>query len=98
MGNSALLAEMNSTANTRTIHPGNFAAFVDVYSEELTKAHAANPVLYAFPASQLPAVITRMTAAIERGSFNHDSPTFKATAKRLGIKPTRTAIETFICL
>ncbi len=83
---------------SRTIHPGNFAAFIDVYSEELAKAHAARPDLYAFPASQLPAVLARMTAAIERGSYNHDSPTFKATARKLGIKSTRTAIETFICL
>lgn len=80
------------------IHPGNLAAFIDVYSEELSKAHTAHPELYAFPASQLPAVLARMTSAIERGSYNYDSPTFKATTKRLGIKHTRTAIETFIRL
>ncbi len=69
---------------------------MDIYAEELTKAHAANPTLYAFPADKLPDVLARMERAIERGSYNYDSPTFKATAKRLGIKHTRTAIETFI--
>lgn len=88
---------MNPT-KTRTIHPGNFAAFIDVYTEELTKAHASNPALYAFPASELPAVLKRIEGAIERGTYNHDSATFKATARRLEIKPTRTAIEAFICL
>lgn len=78
------------------VRPEKLTVFIATYSEELHKAHAANPALYAFPASELPAVLIRMTAAIERGSYNHGTPTFKATAKRLGLKHTRTAIETFL--
>lgn len=84
------------TKDPERIRPEKLAAFMAVFGEELAKAHATNPGWYAFPASELPAVLTRMTTAMERGSYNYVSPTFKATAKRLGFKPTRTAIENFL--
>lgn len=91
-----ITASLMKKETLRIVAPLQLAAFMAVYREELTAAHAARPDLYAFPSSHLPFVADRMQEAIRRGTYSYDSPAFHSTAKRLGIKPTRTAIEAFL--
>lgn len=51
---------------------------------------------YAYSAADLPKVIERMHAAIDRGSYNKDGHAFKATCKQLGIKHTYKAINAYL--
>lgn len=78
------------------IHPGNFECFMDVYAEKLKQSRIEYPNEYVWPDSEFDTVLGRMRSAIERGSFNKDSRSFKATCKELGIKHTYTAIREFI--
>jgi alpha-D-ribose 1-methylphosphonate 5-triphosphate synthase subunit PhnI len=78
----------------QAIHPGNFQAFMEVYEEKLIEARRRGD--YEWPESELPQVLARMRAAIERGTANKDGPAFKATCKALGIKHTYQAINSFI--
>ena len=70
--------------------------FIEIYEEELKKAIVAYPDQYHYPVEEAPYVVARMSAAIERGTFNKDGAAFKATCKRLGIKHTYQAINDFI--
>lgn len=81
----------------RIIHPGNFECFMEIYSEKLKEIRGKYPDEYAWNESELPIVLGKMRVAIEKGSYNKDSKTFKATCKELGIKHTYTAIDEFIC-
>jgi hypothetical protein len=81
---------------SRVIHPGNFQCFFEEYSKQLEFSIKEDPENYAYSVNELPQVLERMRAAIERGSFNKDSPTFKRTCKALGIKHTYKAIDEFI--
>lgn len=74
----------------------NRATFLDEYRKQLERAHAEQPEVYAWPTSELPAVFGRMAAAIERGTFNKDSLTFRRTCKALKIKHTYRDIECFL--
>ena len=67
-----------------------------VYAEELAKARDRYQADYVWPASDLPLVVQRMNAAIDRMSFNKDSPAWKATCKRLGIAHTYKAIRAYL--
>lgn len=78
------------------IHPGNFECFLEVYAEKLKEALKLHPEEYAWPESELPKVLERMRAAIERGTFNKDGHAFKAACKELKIKHTYKAIKEFI--
>jgi hypothetical protein len=80
------------------IHPGNFECFLEVYAEKLREALKLHPEQYSWPESELPKVLERMRAAIERGTFNKDGYAFKATCKELKIKHTYKAIQEFISL
>lgn len=80
----------------RIVHPGNFQCFLDVYREELEKSLKEAPENYAWGPDDLETVFNRMKNAIERGSFNKDSISFKRTCKRLNIKHTYRAIDDFI--
>lgn len=82
----------------RIIHTGNFQCFMEVYRENLIKAHNESPQDYAWSLADLDLVIERMTRAIEKGSYNKDSVAFKKTCKELGIKHTYKDIDSFICL
>lgn len=82
----------------KIIHPGNFQCFLDIYKENLIKEVQNNPNEYAWSLDQLETVFSRMSSAIERGSFNKDSKAFKNTCKELKIKHTYKDIENFICL
>lgn len=74
----------------------NLDLFCDTYAHFLKEAHANYPSDYGFPASELPAVIDRMIAAIKRGTFNKDGRAFKLTCKHLKIDHTYKAITAFI--
>ena len=67
--------------------------FIEVYAEELARAVEQHPEEYCYPASEVPAVVGRMQAALLRGSYNKDGRAIKATCKRLGIKHTYGAIN-----
>ncbi len=68
----------------------------EIYREELHKAVAAYPEEYGFMATTVDAVADKMIAAMKTGSYNKDGRAFKATAKRLGIKYTYTALNAAI--
>ncbi len=70
----------------------NNQLFRATYTEALAECVRTKPELYAWPIENVPTVAGRMFAAMDGGTFNHDSAAYKLTAKRLGIKPTRTAI------
>jgi len=85
-----------NTSNKRAVHPGNFQCFMDEYKKQLEYSVKTFPEEYAWPIENLEAVCERMVAAVERGSFNKDSRSFKLTCKALGIKHTYKAIVEFI--
>lgn len=73
-----------------------YAEFWRVYAEELKRAVTERPQEYGWPVEQVPVVVSRMVAAFDRGSYNHDSTAFRWTCNRLKIKHTRKAIREFI--
>jgi len=89
-----------------------FDEFRKVYTEELGKAVAEYPDEYPwsqggmmvhgnvpsvqFPARTVAEVAEKMMAAVRDKSFNKDGRAFKATFKRLGIKPTYTALREWL--
>lgn len=75
-----------------------FEEFIKVYGDSLKEAYKKYPEMYAFPEGEIPKVLERMTEAIKKGSYNHDGKAFQMTAKKLGIKYTRKAIEEFLGL
>lgn len=73
----------------------NVGIFVDTYRAALVEARAKQPDLYAWPAEEAPIIAERMRAAFVRGSYNHDGLAIRLACKRLGIKHTRKAMESF---
>jgi hypothetical protein len=74
----------------------NFSGFIRTYEQELIKARKDFPNDYIWPESEFPKVMERMTRAIRKRSFNKEGHAFKNTCKRLGLKYTYTAIDTFL--
>lgn len=72
--------------------PEHQARFRTIYTESLREAVFEYPDKYYWPVENVPVVAAKMFAALDKGTFNHDSPAFRKTVKALGIKPTRTAI------
>lgn len=70
--------------------------FIKVYERHLKEAVKADPDMYFYPYEAIPEVVQKIKIAIERNSFNKDSPAFKATCKELKIKHTYKAIGEFI--
>ncbi len=73
------------------------ATFKATYRQSLREAVEQFPEQYVWRyagdlQTEVERVAERMFDAMNRGSFNHDSKAFKITARKLGIKPTRTAI------
>lgn len=73
----------------------NRQRFLAVYTEALTETVKAHPEEYAWPVANVPIVVERMAAAMDRGSFNHNSRSYRLTCKRLGIPYTRKSILAF---
>jgi hypothetical protein len=81
----------------RSLNPARFAQFAAIYPECLAQAVASKPEAYGPQVqSSVQNVATKMLAAVETGSYNHNGPSFKLACKRLGIRFTRTAIEAFL--
>ena len=74
----------------------NHELFLKTYKTILLEQRLKSPEIYAWPLIELDAVFKRMALAIERGSFNKDSKTFKLTCKALKIKHTYRDIENFL--
>ncbi len=73
------------------------ATFKATYRQSLREAVEQFPEQYVWRyagdlQTEVERVAERMFDAMNRGSFNHDSKAFKITARKLEIKPTRTAI------
>lgn len=73
----------------------NQQRFADIYKVKLVDAITKHPDEYGYPASEAEIVVSRMCAAIERGSFCNDSRAIRATCRALGIKSTYAAIKEF---
>jgi len=78
------------------IVPERMARFGEIYTDELRKARASKPSDYFWPESDLPKIAAKMLDAVERGSFLKDSPSFKATFRKLGIKHTYKACAAWL--
>jgi hypothetical protein len=74
----------------------NFEKFREAYVECLTKVVTAKPDEYAYPISEVPEVVANMTKAILAGESVSIGPGLKATARKLGIKSTMTAIREYL--
>jgi len=74
----------------------NLEKLKSVYAKNLAQAHASKPEDYVWPIEELPTVLERMYAAIDKMSFNKDGHAWKLTCKELGIPHTYKAIEEFI--
>jgi hypothetical protein len=74
----------------------NLDNFMVVYEKHMRAVHSERPEEYLYPASEIPIVLGKMRAAIERGSMNKNSLSFTRTCKELGIKHTYAAIKDYI--
>ena len=74
----------------------NRYTFLAEYRKQLEIAVTTHPEEYGWPLSELETVAARMSAAIERGSYNKDSRAIRATCKTLGIRHSYIAIGAFL--
>lgn len=86
---------MNSNPS-KQVRAEKLAQFREVYTRQLLAAVQNHPAEYGYGAAAVPGVVDRMTAAVERGSFNKDGFAMKGTCKELGIKYTYTGIDEFL--
>jgi len=89
----AVLAGKGFAATTTADEPVlNRQNFKTIYRQKLAECVREFPNEYGWPIENVPVVASKMFAALDAGTFNHNSHSFKRTAKALGIKPTRKAI------
>jgi len=74
----------------------NFDNFIKIYTEELEQAVIKYPAEYTWPVANVPSVVEKMANAFKEGTYNKDGRAVKATCKRLGIKYTYAAINTYL--
>jgi len=67
--------------------------FKDTYRKHLKALRLEQPDYFVWPIEDLEIVTDRMLDAIDAGSFNKDSLSFKRTCKELGIPHTYKAIK-----
>lgn len=77
------------------IHLSGIEAFRTAYTQELTKDVLGKPNEYAWPVSDVPVVVERMTNAVYHGNF-FLSNALKRTAKRLGLQPSKKYLHAFM--
>ena len=70
--------------------------FKNTYKEKLREARLKYPDLYIWPIEKLDLVFSRMSDALDRGTYNKDSHAFKATCKKLGLKHTYKEINSYL--
>lgn len=80
----------------RQVNPAQLARFCEMYGPNLERAVREKGDEYAFQIEEVPQVLGRMRAALERGSYNHAGHALRWTCKELGLKHTRRAIEAFL--
>jgi hypothetical protein len=73
----------------------NRETFAQTYTEILTKLIEKHPEEYAYPVSEVPGVVAKMIPAFVRGEAAIEKGA-RATARKLGIKPNKTAICAFL--
>jgi hypothetical protein len=73
-----------------------FSASWERYFRLNLRAHPAQYATDANDPDAIDLVVTRMRSAIDRGTYNKDSASFKAACKELGIKHTYKAIGTYL--
>ena len=74
----------------------NKSIFRAAYLAALQQAVVSKPQDYQWPKGlTVETVAGRMFAAMDKGSFNHDSHAYRLATKALGIKFTRKAIVEF---
>jgi len=74
----------------------NSERFRATYERALTEQIKANPSRYAYGVDRAPEIARRMTEALATGQGDHTSPTVKATAKAMGVKPTVGGLKSFL--
>lgn len=78
--------------STSTVNPARLRELKTTLAATIRAVHAEDPNYYAWPASQMTAVIGKMHAVIDNAqglrNINIDSRTFQRCAKQLGIKNT----------
>jgi hypothetical protein len=74
-----------------------FAAFREIYIEELTKRIKAKPAEYGYNVVDVPGIVDKMISALDLGTANKDSPSIRATCKRLSIPYTLKDIQSYLC-
>ena len=74
----------------------NLEKFREAYIECLTKVVISDPENYAYPTSEVPKVVDKMIRAITAGESVNTGPALKATARKVGIKPTMTTIREYL--
>ena len=76
-------------------HLSAIAAFTQAYTEELTIELEKNPTNYAWPASNIPVVVKRMTDAIYHGRFAN-SNCLRRVSRRLGLNGSQRQLAAFV--
>jgi hypothetical protein len=94
--NPSLRGQILPLLKQAAVDPDNLATWVKTYEEQLKLAIQKNPEKYAYGMDEVPAVMKKFTQAFEKGGFNHESDTVKATCRVLGIKHTKTAIKDYL--
>jgi N12 class adenine-specific DNA methylase len=103
-------ASTKFTPETPRTPQSNVDRFIETYKTELQQARAEHPERYTWPPSDLERIVGLMRTEISRGRLLSAPPaetkgsvsgfmlssTVKATAKKLGIKPTYKAIREFL--
>lgn len=84
-------------ANERNqVMNANAQKFLVEYTEQLARECLTKPLEYAWPAEQAPEIAAKMVASMTRGGANVGTNPIKRTCRKLGIKPTATAIKAFL--
>lgn len=73
-----------------------FEIFMQQYENQLQIAVRDYPGEYTYSALEIPAVVSRMKAAFQKGSFNKEGRAIKGTCKTLGIPYTYKGISEYI--
>lgn len=88
-----------TTSIATNFAPSALAKLHSIYLPELIAARAAAPEKYRWAASQAPEMASRMLDQIVQSgvhSVSIDGLAWKATCKKLGLKPTYKALEQFL--
>jgi len=94
--NKNLLYILDYLIEAKRVHITRLEIFKTVYASELKEHVEKHPDDYTWSIANFSVILDRMTSAIEKGTFDKNSPSFKNTCKILNLKHTYKAIKTFI--